>query len=44
LKRMAKVKQASAVTFRPKTRLKLGRHVKSANKHRSKKAYKGQGR
>ena len=40
---MAKVK-ANIVIFKVKSKKKLGRHTKSANKHKSSKPYKGQGR
>ena len=41
---MAKVKAQTWVTFKPKHKKKLGRHKKHANKHESRKEYRGQGK
>jgi len=38
------MKKQAATVHRKRTRVKLGRHTKHANKHRKAKAYKGQGR
>lgn len=41
---MAKVKTSQSATFKPKHKKKLGRHKKHANKHESRKEYRGQGK